>query len=81
MWRYPGGPHELYNLTEDPHEQENLFGYPGYAERIKSMRLDLDQWYSRYVDPRLDGTRLPVTGRGQRAHASEEDAFAYRFFE
>ncbi len=81
VWRYPGGPHELYNLTEDPHEQENLFGYPGYAERIKSMRLDLDQWYSRYVDPRLDGTRLPVTGRGQRAHASEEDAFAYRFFE
>ena len=81
VWRFPGGPHELYNLAEDPHEQQNLFGYPGQAERITAMRLDLDQWYSRYVDPCLDGTKLPVTGRGQRAHAGEENAFAYRFFE
>jgi choline-sulfatase len=66
---------------EDPDEQTNVFGYPGHAGRIKSMQQDLARWYSRHVDPRLDGTRLPVTGRGQRAHASEEDAFAYRFFE
>jgi len=81
VWRYPGGPHELYNLIEDPTEKNNLFNSPGYADKIKTMRQNLEEWYSRYVDPRLDGTRLPVTGRGQKARAGEEDAFAYRFFE
>ncbi|MHA1885259.1 MAG: sulfatase-like hydrolase/transferase [Promethearchaeota archaeon] len=81
VWRYPGGPHELYNLIEDPAEKNNLFNSPGYADKIKTMRQDLEEWYSRYVDPRLDGMKLPVTGRGQKARAGEEDAFAYRFFE
>jgi arylsulfatase A-like enzyme len=81
VWRYPGGPHELYNLIEDPYEKNNLFNAPGYADKIKEMRQDLEEWYSRYVDPHLDGTKLPVTGRGQKASAGEKDAFAYRFFE
>ena len=81
VWRYPGGPHELYSLIEDPNEKNNLFSSPGYADKIKTMRRDLEEWYSRYVDPRLDGTKLPVTGRGQKARADEEGAFAYRFFE
>lgn len=81
VWRYPGGAHELYNLIEDPGEKHNLFGYREYAEQIKSMRRELEEWYLSYVNPRLDGTKLPVTGRGQTAHATEEDAFAYRFGE
>ena len=81
VWRYPGGAHELYHIIEDPDEQTNLFGYRGYAERIESMRRDMEEWYSRYVDPRVDGSKLPVTGRGQVARADLEDAFAYRFAE
>lgn len=79
VWRYPSGAHELYNVAEDPDEKTNLFGYRGHGDRIESMRRDLDEWYSGYVDPRLDGTKLPITGRGQLARADSKDAFAYRF--
>ena len=81
VWRYPGGPHELYNMIEDPYEQNNVFDLPNNSEKIKTMRRDLEVWFSRYVDPRLDGMKLPVTGRGQKGRAEEEDAFAYRLFD
>ena len=78
VWRYPGGPHELYNLADDPREHVNLFSQPGHRERIRTLRRQLDDWFASYVDPQLDGTRLAVTGRGQRDHATREEAFAYR---
>ena len=78
IWRYPGGAHELYNVQEDPGELVNLFGRPGQGDRIRALRRELDDWFASYVDPSLDGTRLAVTGRGQRDHATKEDAFAYR---
>jgi choline-sulfatase len=79
VWRYPAGPHELYNVVEDPAEQINLFGQKGQAERIRSLRKELDDWFASYVDPELDGAKLPITGRGQLDHATKKDAFAYRF--
>ncbi len=79
VWRHPSGAHELYNLADDPEEKANLFGYRGFVERIESMRKEMVDWYASYVDPRLDGTQLPITGRGQLAHATAENAFAYRF--
>jgi len=81
VWRHPGGAHELYHLAEDPYELTNLFGYRGYGDRIASMRREMEEWYSRYVDPRMDGTKLPITGRGQVDHATARDAFAYRLAE
>ena len=81
VWRYPGGAHELYHLAEDPYEQVNLFGYRGYGDRIASMRQEMEEWYSLYVDPRIDGSKLPITGRGQVDHATAKDAFAYRLAE
>ncbi len=79
VWRHPGGPHELYHLTEDPNEMTNLFGDLRYADRIASMRRDMEEWYLRYVDPRIDGSKLPITGRGQVDRADSKDAFAYHF--
>ena len=79
VWRYPAGSHELYDVGEDPTERVNLFGQRGHADRIRALRRELDDWFASYVDPALDGSRLPVTGRGQLDHASREDAFAYRF--
>ena len=79
VWRYPAGAHELYNVGEDPAECVNLFGQRGHADRIRVLRCELDDWFASYVDPELDGSRLPVTGRGQLDHATREDAFAYRF--
>ena len=79
IWRYPAGAHELYNVAEDPEERVNLFGQRGYADRIRSLRRELDDWFASYVDPGLDGSRRPITGRGQLDHATRDGAFAYRF--
>jgi arylsulfatase A-like enzyme len=61
--RYPYGPHELYHLAEDPEERENL--YSKRDRRISELRSRLEQWFFRYADPRIDGTKEAVTGRGQ----------------
>ena len=76
VWRYPGGAHELYHLAEDPYEQLNLLNYRGLDDRIGSMRREMEEWFSRYVDPRFDGTKLAVTGSGQLDLADKKDAFA-----
>jgi arylsulfatase A-like enzyme len=63
--RYPYGPHELYNLVEDPGETANRAADPGCAETVRQYRARLGEWFGRHVDPALDGAREPVTGRGQ----------------
>ena len=63
--RYPYGPHELYNLSQDPGETRNLAGLPEYA-LVQAHLLDqLQQWYQTYADPAVDGTREAVSGFGQ----------------
>ena len=80
--RYPYGPHELYDLVKDPGERKNLIGDKSYNALIKDMRKQMGAWFERYVLPRLDGSRFPVTGRGQRAKIGNgvygEDAFNTR---
>ena len=78
VWRYPAGPHELYNVADDPEERANLFSRPGHGDRIRSLRRELDDWFASYVVPQFDGSKLPVTGHGQRDYATKEGAFDYR---
>jgi len=63
--RYPYGPHELYDLVNDPDEEHNLIDDPGYRARVEELRAELEDWFLRYVDPRVDGAKEPVTGKGQ----------------
>lgn len=63
--RYPYGPHELYHLTEDPGETENLAGQEEYADIQASLCDTLQKWYVTYADPAVDGSREAVTGFGQ----------------
>ena len=63
--RYPSGPDELYHLTNDPAETENLIGNNDYAKIEASMAQQLETWFSLYVNPKLDGKGAPVTGNGQ----------------
>lgn len=63
--RYPYGRHELYHLTEDPGEENNLYGRPEYNEVVFRLRGRLEKWFLRYADPAIDGSREPVTGSGQ----------------
>lgn len=64
--RYPYGPHELYDLRNDPGERENLVHEPEHGARVQEMRQRLADWFAQYVDSAVDGARFPVTGRGQR---------------
>ena len=80
--RYPYGPHELYDLVKDPGERKNLVDDKSHNALIKDMRQQMGAWFERYVIPRLDGTRCPVTGGGQTAKIGDgiygEDAFRSR---
>lgn len=67
--RYPYGPHELYHLTNDPHEKTNLIDTSEHRETQEMMKSHLEQWFVQYVDPEVDGVREPVSGNGQCAEA------------
>lgn len=67
--RYPYGPHQLFDLVNDPDERHNLADDPNQAERIVAMRRELDQFFLQYADPAMDGSREGVTGLGQLCRA------------
>jgi arylsulfatase A-like enzyme len=68
--RFPGGPHEYYDLADDPDERVNLINDPAHQVRINELRGELHAWFARYVVPELDGSTKAVTGRGQLDLAS-----------
>lgn len=63
--RYPYGPHELYHLESDPFEADNLVDSSEHKNVLERLRGNLDLWFQKYVEGDLDGSRLPVTGKGQ----------------
>ncbi len=63
--RYPYGPHELYDLVNDPGEEVNLIDRPEHAAVQGSLRAELERWFVRYADPEIDGAREAVAGKGQ----------------
>jgi arylsulfatase A-like enzyme len=67
--RYPYGPHELYDLINDPIERHNLGSDPAYQPKIQELKAGLEEWFFRYSQPALDGRQEPVTGKGQLTRA------------
>ncbi len=63
--RYPYGPNELYDLEADPDETTNLIENDTGHPRACRLRAELERWFLRYTDPERDGTKEPVTGKGQ----------------
>lgn len=63
--RIPDGPDELYDLKNDPAEMENLIFSPAHQELISQLKAELERWFARYVDPKFDGSKEAVCGRGQ----------------
>ncbi len=63
--RYPYGPHELYDLKNDPGERANLINDLNKKKVITSMKAMLDDWFVNYVNSTVNGIREPVTGKGQ----------------
>ena len=85
-WKYvhrvPYGPHELYDLLNDPDETLNVVDAPQNAARVLAMRRRLCAFFDQYADPALDGAREAVCGAGQMcrvgAAATVKDAFVQR---
>jgi arylsulfatase A-like enzyme len=72
--RHPAGPHELYDLVADPGERTNRFADRDTQAVSAGLAARLDAWFSRYVDPALDGRDKPVNGCGQLDLADIADA-------
>ena len=77
-WKYvhryaESQPSELYDLINDPGEARNLADDPSQASRVRTMRAELEAWFARYADPRVDGANSAVTGRGQIGAAGSPD--------
>ncbi|MFA5689237.1 MAG: sulfatase-like hydrolase/transferase [Kiritimatiellales bacterium] len=63
--RYPYGPHEFYDLKNDPDEMYDQISNPQFTLEIQTLRAKLDDWFFKYVNPAIDGTREAVYGKGQ----------------
>jgi arylsulfatase A-like enzyme len=65
VYRHAHGPHELYDLVDDPDERTNLANEPDQQARIDELKATMDAWFARYVDPVRDGLRQDGTLHGQ----------------
>jgi arylsulfatase A-like enzyme len=72
--RYPEGPHELFDLANDPGERTNLVDRTSAQPVVVRLRGRLDDWFRQYVDPRRDGVEKGVTGCGQLGRVEHGDA-------
>lgn len=68
--RFHYGPHELYDLLNDPGERDNRVDDPAQSARVREMRDRLGRWFDTWVDPARDGSRYRVTGMGQLSPVS-----------
>ena len=72
--RYPDGPHELFDIANDPGERTNRVDDPSLQSTVAELRETLAGWFHRYVDPRRDGVDKGVTGCGQLGRVEQSDA-------
>ncbi|MHB9023094.1 MAG: sulfatase-like hydrolase/transferase [Armatimonadota bacterium] len=72
--RYPFGPHELYDMVNDPDERRNAVDDSKNTTLIRELQQELNNWFIEFADPVRDGSRLPVTGRGQLTTVDLEHA-------
>lgn len=52
--RHPNGPHELYDLQQDPEEFVNLAEQPEHRQLADSLREKLFRFYRRHAEPQYD---------------------------
>jgi choline-sulfatase len=64
--KYPYGPHEFYDLVNDPDEKINLYSDESKQKIVEQMKYSLEDWFLKYVDPEIDACREPIYGKGQR---------------
>lgn len=63
--RFPDGPDELYNMTKDPGEAENLVDAAACAPVVADLRKQIDEFFDRYADPKYDMWRGGISKAGR----------------
>ena len=71
--RYPYGPHEFYDLVNDPNEHINLINDNNKKEILTSLRAMLQDWFIKFTNPKFNGVHEAVTGLGQINLAGPEN--------
>src|SRR5699024_3420775 len=56
------GPTELFDLLEDPHEEQNLAGDPSQAARLGDLAAALQAWFAAHREATLDGWEQRIDG-------------------
>ena len=56
--RYPEGPHDLFDLKNDPDETINLSDRDEYQPLITELRQQLEAFYSQFEDPNQSGLNV-----------------------
>jgi choline-sulfatase len=74
--RYPDGPHEFYDLANDPNEVTNAIDDIAFRSIIRHMRSQLQDWFDKYAEPNHDGSKQDVKGRGQLDLVGTAEPFA-----
>ena len=54
MRRHPDGPTQLYKISDDPGELDNLAGRPGYEQIEMELAQQVDEYFAKYSDPKYD---------------------------
>jgi choline-sulfatase len=65
--RYPYGPHELYDLGDDPEERADLIDDPGRRAIREELKAELDAWFVR---PPRPARAAPGRGRAPVGHTN-----------
>ncbi|MEZ4611058.1 MAG: hypothetical protein R2838_12580 [Caldilineaceae bacterium] len=58
VWRFPAGPHDLFNLAADPGETVNLAADPAHAARLADLKAALDQFFATHDTPGKIGPKM-----------------------
>ena len=57
-FRYPAGPHDLFDLAVDLEERHNLADDPRHAGLLDELAAQLAAWYAKHEDPAKSGLRV-----------------------
>ena len=68
-------PANFYDLSTDPDEENNLYGNPAWEEQIQRLKVEMEEWFDRYTDPKMDARKGGAVGRGQEKMCYEGNAF------
>jgi arylsulfatase A-like enzyme len=73
VYRYPNGPHDLFDLANDPGETRNLIDDPGQRQIVANLKQQLETFYADYEDTEKSGLRVKELPRHNSRYEAWRD--------